>query len=326
MTTYDVTIAGELNLDLILYGLPDALPPERELLASEMALTLGSSSAIVAHNLAALGSRVGFTSCIGQDDLGDLALNRLLAAGVDVSTVRRLSPPAKTALTVLLPRDGWRNILTYPGTIFELRPEHLDVGYLASARHFHLSSYFLQKELRGHVPALFRELKGAGLTISLDTNDDPADEWGNDIESVLPMVDVFLPNAREAIHITRSKSLEEAMDRLAGIVPLVVVKLGAEGACARRGKQAIHSQALKVQVVDSVGAGDSFDAGFLREFLNGSDLVTCLESGNLAGALSTTRSGGTDAFRDQEHRERFYCERSTQNSSIEGSPQRTRPR
>jgi len=322
MTTYDVTIAGELNLDLILYGLPELLPPERELLASEMAVTLGSSSAIVAHNLAALGCKVGFTSCIGQDDLGDLALNRLRAAGVDVSTVRRLSPPAKTGLTVLLPRDGWRNILTYPGTIFELRPEHLDVGYLASSRHFHLSSYFLQKELRSHVPALFRELKAAGLTISLDTNDDPADEWGNDIESVLPMVDVFLPNAREAIQITRSKSLDEAMDRLADIVPLVVVKLGSEGATARRGKQAIHSQALKVQVVDSVGAGDSFDAGFLREFVNGSDLATCLESGNLAGALSTTRSGGTEAFRDQEHRERFYRERSNLNSSIEGIRQK----
>src|SRR5712691_5956383 len=88
MPRFDVTIAGELNLDLILYGLPDELPPERELLADRMMLTLGSSSAIVAHNLAALGARVGFVSRIGDDPLGQIALDRLAAGGVDVSKVR----------------------------------------------------------------------------------------------------------------------------------------------------------------------------------------------------------------------------------------------
>ena len=71
MPRFDVTIAGELNLDLILYGLPDELPPERELLADAMSLTLGGSSSIVAHNLASLGSRVGFISRIGKDELGE---------------------------------------------------------------------------------------------------------------------------------------------------------------------------------------------------------------------------------------------------------------
>ena len=80
MPRFDVTLAGELNLDLILDGLPDALPPETELLADDMMLTLGGSSAIVAHNLAALGSRVGFISRIGSDHFGDLALERLLGA------------------------------------------------------------------------------------------------------------------------------------------------------------------------------------------------------------------------------------------------------
>ena len=84
MPQFDLTIAGELNLDLILYGLPETLVPERELLAENMMLTLGSSSAIVAHNLAALGSRVGFVSCIGDDPLGDIALQRLSASGVHV--------------------------------------------------------------------------------------------------------------------------------------------------------------------------------------------------------------------------------------------------
>src|SRR5438128_8776540 len=148
MPRFDVTIAGELNLDLILYGLPEELAPERELLAREMMLTLGSSSAIVAHNLAALGSRVGFISRIGDDQLGQTALDRLSGAGVDISRVSRSAAPAKTGLTVILQRDRWRNILTYPGTIFDLRPEDLNLDYLASAKHFHLSSFYLHRGLR----------------------------------------------------------------------------------------------------------------------------------------------------------------------------------
>ena len=141
MANFEVTIAGELNLDLILYGLPEPLPPERELLASDMSITLGSSSAIVAHNLASLGSRVGFISCIGKDDLGRTALDCLQQAGVDVSRVLMKPEPAKTGLTVILQRDGGRNILTYPGTIFDLKMEDLDFEYLSSSRHFHLSSF-----------------------------------------------------------------------------------------------------------------------------------------------------------------------------------------
>jgi len=308
MPRFDVTIAGELNLDLILYGLPEELPPERELLASDMMLTLGSSSAIVAHNLASLGCKVGFTSCVGDDGFGEIAMERLRAAGVDVSPVRKLVSGVKTGLTVILPRKGWRNILTYAGSIFELKREHLDMEYLASSRHFHLSSYYLQRGLQQHLPDLLRELKAAGLTISLDTNDDPDDTWAGGLEKVLPLVDVLLPNEREAMKITGCAELESALTRLSELVPLAVVKLGAEGAVACRGEERLHCPSLKLEVVDPVGAGDSFDSGFLSAFVHGADLEECLRKGNLAGGLSTTRPGGTEAFRDTAHRERFLNE------------------
>jgi sugar/nucleoside kinase (ribokinase family) len=306
---FDVTIAGELNLDLILYGLPEALPPERELLASKMMLTLGSSSAIVAHNLASLGCKVGFSSCVGADNFGEVATERLRAAGVDVSTVLRLDGDARTGLTVILPREKWRNILTYPGTIFALKPEHLDMEYLASARHFHLSSYFLQRGLQAHMPELLRRLKSAGLTISLDTNDDPDDLWQSGLRKVLPFVDILLPNEREALKISGCDSLEAAIARLTEMFPLVVVKLGAQGAVACRGRERRHCAALMLEtVVDPVGAGDSFVAGFLSEYVRGAELAACLRMGNLAGALSVTRPGGTEAFRDSAYRERFLRE------------------
>jgi sugar/nucleoside kinase (ribokinase family) len=305
MPRFDVTIAGELNLDLILYGLPEQLPPERELLADRMMLTLGSSSAIVAHNLAALGSRVGFQSRIGDDPLGQIALERLQQGGVDVSLVRRVAGATTTGLTVILHHEAWRNILTYAGTIAELSWDDLDLDYLADSRHFHFSSYYLQRGLRPRVAELFRRMKSKGLTISLDTNDDPDDRWEGGLNEVLRHVDVFLPNEREACKVAGTDDLELAVKKLSALVPLVVVKLGKKGALGQRGKDRFTAASQSVEAVDTVGAGDSFDAGFLHEYVRGSDLPTCLASGNRAGALSTTRPGGTEAFRDGAHREVF---------------------
>jgi sugar/nucleoside kinase (ribokinase family) len=308
MPRFDVTIAGELNLDLILYGLPAELPPERELLAERMALTLGSSSAIVAHNLAALGCRVGFASRIGDDPLGQIAIERLAAGGVDVEGVRCAKGESKTGLTVILQRQNLRNILTYPGTIFDLTLADMDLDYLTDARHFHLSSFFLQRGLRPQVEELFRRLKASGMTISLDTNDDPDDRWEGGLMNALRYVDVFLPNERELLRIARTDDFETALGRIAGKVPLLVVKMGQKGALAQRGQERMSKPAINVDFVDPVGAGDSFDAGFLSQYVRGADLSTCLEWGNVAGAFSTTRPGGTEAFRDGERVQAFLRE------------------
>jgi sugar/nucleoside kinase (ribokinase family) len=308
MPRFDITTAGELNLDLILYGLPEQLLPERELLADRMMLTLGSSSAIMAHNLSTLGSRVGLQSRIGNDPLGQIALDRLQEGGVDTSLVRRTSGTTTTGLTVILHHDKWRNILTYMGTIAELAWDDLDLNYLSDARHFHLSSYFLQRGLRPRVGELFRYMKSKGLTTSLDTNDDPDDRWDDDLQEVLPFVDVLLPNEREVCKLAEMDDLDAAIQKVSTFVPLLVVKLGAKGSMAVRGKERVSFPAQPVTAIDTVGAGDSFDAGFLHQYVRGADLLTCLSSGNLAGALSTTRPGGTEAFRDAEHRQRFLSQ------------------
>jgi Sugar kinases, ribokinase family len=305
MPRFDVTIAGELNLDLILYGLPEQLEPERELLADRMTLTLGSSSAIVAHNLSALGSLVGFQSRIGDDPLGRISLERLQESGVDVSKVRVVPAATTTGLTVILHHAHWRNILTYAGTIAELRWDDLDLDYLSDSRHFHFSSYYLQKLLRPRVVELFQFLKSKGLTISLDTNDDPDDRWEGGLHDLLRHVDIFLPNEREACKAAGTEDLDDAIGKLSELVPLLVVKLGRKGALAQKGSERFTARSTEVVPVDPVGAGDSFDAGFLHEYVRGADLQTCLSAGNLAGALSTTRPGGTEAFRDAAHRKKF---------------------
>jgi len=303
---FDVTVVGELNLDLILYGLPEKLEPERELLANRLALTLGSSSAIFAHNLSVLGSKVGFISRIGDDPLGQIALDRLAAGGVDVSRVRKVSGPTTTGLTVILPRTDCRNILTYPGTMDEMCFEDLDLDYLADSKHFHLSSFFLHRSLRARIPELFKKMKQKGLTTSLDTNDDPADRWGDDLLDVFEYVDVFFANEREAQKIARTDNLKAAIAALAPRVPILVVKLGGEGALARGPSGEVRCPALKVEVVDPVGAGDSFDAGFIHQYVRGAALADCVAYGNTAGAFSTTRPGGTEAFRDRRRFEEFF--------------------
>jgi sugar/nucleoside kinase (ribokinase family) len=220
--------------------------------------------------------------------------------------VRCVPGDTKTGLSVILPRHDWRNILTYAGTIVELKLEDLDLAFLSDSRHFHLSSFYLQKGLSADIPELFRKIKAAGLTISLDTNDDPDDRWQGKLPEALRYVDVFLPNSREARRVAGTDDLEAAISKLADMVPTVVVKLGHEGALAQRGKERLQAPALSVKPVDQVGAGDSFDAGFLHQFVRGADLATCLNYGNRAGAFSTTRAGGTEAFRDSGYLQEFF--------------------
>jgi len=296
--SFDVTIAGEVNLDLILYGLPREMPVERELLARGFGLTLGSSSAILAHNLAALGMRVGFITKAGADPLGDVAMRWLEGAGVDIS--RAIAAPAgmQTGVTMLLHHGDTRHILTYPGAMATMTADELDVDYLASGRHFHVSSIFLQQALRPDLPALCRRLKARGLSISLDTNDDPEDRWGAPLGDLLGIVDIFLPNEDEAKRIAGTDDPESALVWLAAKVPVVAIKCGARGSLVRAGGQSWHAAPRTVVPVDTIGAGDSFNTGFLKGYLDGLPLQQCAELGNATAALSTLRQGGTESFRD----------------------------
>lgn len=302
----DISIIGETNLDLILYGLPAELPVERELLGSGFRLTLGGSSAILAHNLAILGSAVGFSSMVGADEMGRIALERLAEAGLDLSHVTT-SPSKSTGVTVLLPHGTKRHILTYPGVMADLTVDLLDKTFLTSARHLHISSLFLQTGLHSGLPRLLKEMKDAGMTISLDTNDDPEDAWAGVLPEVLNCVDILLPNEDEVKRITGAPTIEEALDRLQGRVETVVVKCGSRGALLQQGSIRTWVSPHRVEPVDTIGAGDSFDAGFLHAWLNGSDIEKAAEFGARTGALSTLRSGGTEAFRDRVLREHFLA-------------------
>jgi len=304
VASFDVSVIGELNLDLILYGLPQELKLEHEHLAKDLSITLGSSSAIFAHNLSSLGNKVGFSSSIGSYPFGEICIQRLGASGVDMSRVRRLAGKT-TGLTIILPQRQQRFILTYPGTMYDLSEKDLELRYVFDAKHLHVSSYFLQKAIRPRLIDIFRKAKEAGLTTSLDTNDDPEDRWPADVQLLLKYVDILLPNEREACKLAQVDDVARAADILSQKVPMLVIKRGSQGAMARVGKEKYSAYPPVVDATDAVGAGDSFDAGFVHQFIRGAKIEDCLKFANIAGALSVTRAGGTEAFRDAKHRQEF---------------------
>jgi sugar/nucleoside kinase (ribokinase family) len=302
---FDVVIAGEANMDLLLYGLPETLPTDRELLAEGMQFVLGGSSAITAHNLAALGNRVGFLSLAADDAFARFWRAELEGAGVDLSRVVAARAGTTTGVSVLLQHAHSRRTFTWPGTTASLRMSDLDLEYIASAQHLHLSSYFLQRDLRADVPELLRYCREQGLTVSLDPNDDPSGEWGRDLLDLLDQVDVLMPNEREVCRLAGENDLERAIAELSRRVPILVVKRGRQGAVAIRGEDRVALPTCEVASIDAVGAGDSFNAGFLHGYLQGWDLERNVRLGNCTGAFSTTGVGGTQAFRDRAGLTRF---------------------
>jgi sugar/nucleoside kinase (ribokinase family) len=290
----DILVVGEVNADLVLTG--DVTPAfgQAEKVIADAELTIGSSGAIFACGAARLGLRVAYSGVVGDDLFGRFMMDSLAARGVDTGGIH-LDPALKTGLSVILSRSDDRAILTHLGAIDKLRACQVDRSLLERARHLHTTSYFLQHALQPGLPALLTEARAAGTTISMDTNWDPAEGWNGGLQALLSQVDVFLPNEQEALAISGASDLAAALDGLSGRMPTVTIKLGAQGAIARRGGETAEHGGYPVAVVDTTGAGDSFDAGFLYGYLQGGSVADSLALAVACGALSTQAAGGTAA-------------------------------
>lgn len=290
---FDLLVAGEINPDLILAGDVEPAFGQVEKLVDSTALAIGSSSAIFACGAARLGLKVAFIGLYGDDLFGQFMLAEMQQRGVDTSPVI-VVPGNATGLSVILNRGVDRAILTYPGLIPAFRAEDIPEALLSQARHLHVASYFLQTGLQPGLPRLFERARAAGMTTSLDTNYDPAELWSG-VETLLPLTNIFLPNELEICSLTGSMSAKQAVQRLSDKVETLAVKLGSQGAMAWREGQAVKVNTLPVRIVDTVGAGDSFDAGFIYGYLQGWPLEKSLRLAAVCGALSLRGAGGTAA-------------------------------
>lgn len=295
---FDVLVVGELNADLLLFGIDQPPVLGKEILAERMTLTMGSSSAIFAVNLASLGANVAFAGRLGDDAFGQLVLESLKKGGVDTSNII-VDPEQDTGVTAILGWGGDRAMVTHKGAMDFLVERDITDEMLASAKHLHVSSFYLQDGLRPGCEALFERAQAAGMTTSLDTQWDPAETWKT-VKDVLPHTDIFLPNDAEALGISGESTLEASLDQLHRRGMTLAVKAGSEGARLRTSDgNDLSVQPHGVTEVDAVGAGDTFDAGFIYARLRGIGDEEALRFANAVAAHSVTAAGGTAALADK---------------------------
>jgi len=304
----DIVVVGELNADLVLTGLPSLPEMGKCKLSKDMTFTMGSASAIFACNIARLGLKIGFMGKIGDDHTGDFLLKELEGRNVVTSRIIR-DKSGKTGICISLSFPENYAMASYPGVRETFCLDDVDFEYISTGRHMHMSSYYLQPGIQAGCPELFRRSKELGLTTSFDPDSDPSGKWDKSIFETLKYVDVFLPNETEALNISGCSDLKSALDLLGETVGTVVIKCGRNGVWVKDRSKTIHAKVFDIVPVDTTGAGDSFNSGFIYQYLPGSDIEKCSVWGNACAAISTTKPGGTTAFPDIRELQQFFNER-----------------
>jgi sugar/nucleoside kinase (ribokinase family) len=295
MKKYDVVNVADIFADVVITGHEKPSFGQVETLAESYEIELGGSGPIFASQFAKLGGKVAVITVVGNDLMGSYIRKRMEATGIDTSYVRT-SALNKTPLGLNISIDGDRSMLTVLGTLSEITPELVDQVELDQVRHWHIAGYFLLPSLFPFWPSFLKKLRNKGITSSLDTNWSPSGNWEQVLE-ILPLVDLFLPNEQEAMSITGTSNYHEAGRILAGRTGMVVVKRGGEGASVFAGEREFSSTVKEhwqgdVAVVDTTGAGDSFDGGIVFEWLREAGPSRCLRTGIICGTSNVTGVGG----------------------------------
>lgn len=294
---FDLLVIGDAVPDVVVVGVPSELVyRQMEHLVDDAVLTVGGSAAILACGAARLGMKVAFVGALGDDTAGHFMAGQLAQRGVDTRglVIRR---EWATGLTVNLVRatDLDRTLLTFSGAVSELEPSMIDDELLLAARHVHVGSFYLLPKLAPALPELFAKAQAAGLTTSIDTQGDSTQRWQGGLREALRYTDYYFPNEDEALGAAHASDLMSALTVLAAYGTIPVVKRGAAGAVAYTGCNIVQAPALALQPVDTVGAGDTFDAAFLYGRLHRFSVAKSLALATACGSLSTRARGGVEA-------------------------------
>jgi sugar/nucleoside kinase (ribokinase family) len=291
----DVIVAGDIFVDMIMSGFPEWPKPGAEAFATDLRREIGGGAAITACGLAKLGSRTGVLGVLGYDS--QWVLDRFKSRGVGTSDLR-IDRTDSTACAVAISTPEDRTFLTYPGAnrgFPELLAQVAGAGQLAHARHVHLG-WAPKLETAAELVAAIHANE---CTVSLDVG--WHEHWLADPRAMalLRLIDIFFPNEVESLRMTGEAEPERALRCFeAAGVRRVALKLGGNGAMLLWDGAIFTAQPFSVTPVDTVGAGDCFDAGFLYFWLNGATPEASLRAGNFCGAASTEGYGGIDGFPD----------------------------
>jgi sugar/nucleoside kinase (ribokinase family) len=280
---YDVLLLGGYFFDLIFTGLPELPRLGADLFGTEFDSVPGGSyrTALACQRL---GLRAGWLCDFGDDLFSRFVLDMAESHGLDTSLFRRHPfPLRRVSVSFSFVHD--RGFISYMDPIEPPSPlEAID-------RHRPRVVLISHLAYGAGQAALVAAARAAGTLVYMDCQADAATLALPEVRESLRRVDIFAPNESEALHLTGAPTVEAALEQLADLAPLVVVKRGAAGAVARRGPDVRRAPALPVTVCDTTGAGDCFNAGFLYGHLGGREIEDCLRRGNICGGLATVSRG-----------------------------------
>lgn len=290
---YDIIVFGDTCVDLILQD-EDITPRfgQVEKLVASYNMVMGGSCCIFAAQAAKLGLKVVILGRVGDDAFGHLLLETLNTSGVDTQHMI-VDANLKTGLTVHLTQRDDRAMLTYLGSLNSLEPHHITDELLNSAKHLHYGSLYLHTGLLPKWVDILKRAKAFGLTISLDTNWDPDEKWDVGLTEAYPYIDILLPNEQEAQYLSAQNTLSDAIDSLRSHIPILAIKKGVDGAVAYYENQQSSQTVIPAEIGgDGIGAGDSFDAGFVTGWLSGLSIEECLSVASQCGRSVAGQVGG----------------------------------
>jgi Sugar kinases, ribokinase family len=285
---------GRIYCDMVFRGLSGMPQLGRELFAEDFALTPGGGALITAAHLANLGRPSAVLARLGTDDLSRALLEQINKLGVDLQFLDR-HETAGPQLTVVMVHGGDRAFLSRRAG--HARPETFEAALgWSDVAHLHIAEFATLHEMPDAVSAA----KAKGLTVSLDPSWDETLIHDPAFFERSAGVDVFLPNMEEAEALTGSSDPQTALTELARHFPLVALKLGGEGAMLSIDGRTIRLPSERVEVVDTTGAGDAFNSGFLDAWLSGASPEETLAAAIAAGTRSVQASGGTGSLQAAE--------------------------
>ncbi len=305
---WDVYVYGDINVDLVIPGVERLPLPGQEDVVETMNTYVGGGAAIFTLGIGKLGLNPVFQGTIGDDCYGKFILDEFREKNVD-QTLLGISSINKTGISISFTNEADRSFLTYRGTNDEIDLSKVDVEKVKEARHIHLTSYMGRKNHEQYLE-LLKEIKAYGTTtVSFDVGWDDAGEWYQGIYELYPYIDILFMNETEAIHYSRKKEVIDAIKDFGKTCKLVVAKLGKKGSIAVKDGHIYEATSYSVEAIDTTGAGDSFNAGFVYGFLKGKPIEEALKCGNACGGLSVTALGGNTGFPKEDELIKFMAKR-----------------
>ncbi len=314
---WDVFVYGDVNIDLVIPGVDRFPLPGQEEEVAVMETLVGGGAALFALGIGKLGLRPAFQGMVGDDCYGRMIREEFAARQVDTSLLS-VSRTQKTGISISFTNQRDRSFLTMRGTNDSLDLSNVSMEAARQARHIHVTGYAGSANHDAYLSLLQRVKRETDATVSFDLGWDDSGEWKREIDQLFPYIDVLFMNETEAVHYARADTALEAGRIFARDCPVVAIKLGAKGALGFAEGKVCRREPFRVRAVDTTGAGDSFNAGFVYGYLTGKDLSECLSCGNACGALSVTALGGNTAFPDRAGLEAFLADQ----GKMEDPPER----